>query len=191
MKPPLALNFSLDSLRHALDRPAGRAGEPPLPRLEYPLFPAPRVAVLGLRVSAADGIYCLPEWEVEDLRRLRPAALAGSWNDLSEVARRLLLGELELPDLLYPIVVFTTPASSPLAPRLHDRLWDWFRVPTYEQIRGARGELLAYECDARRGFHLAPGADLAGFGFLPSAHPCPCGSAAPLCFASARTAAAG
>jgi len=148
--------------------------------LNYPLYPAPRVAVLGLELDGPSGVRCLTQWTADELARLRPQALAGWWNDLSEVARSVLAGELELPDLQYPILVFERASVAPLPPRVHDLLWEWFRVPTFEQIRAGSGELLAYECAARNGFHLLPGVDAASLGLERAPVPCPCGAPSPV-----------
>lgn len=36
-----------------------------------------------------------------------------------------------------------------------DRLWKWFEVPLFEQIIGPDCELLAFECEAHDGLHIA------------------------------------
>lgn len=170
---------ALEALRKALDL-AHRRRRCAKHSLHYPLYPAPRVAVLGLELEGPAGVHCLVDWTPEKLARLRPQALAGWWNDLEEVARRLIGGGLELPDLQFPILVFTHVRSGPLPRRSHELLWEWFQSPTLEQIRGSGGELLAYECAARNGFHLAPGADASDLPLVRSAEPCRCGNPAPL-----------
>lgn len=181
---------AFESLRKALASAQRRRHERPGHSLHYPVCPAPRVAVLGVELDGPAGTHCLVEWSPKDLRRLQPQALAGWWNELSEVARRILLGELELPSLQFPLILFSRPESAPLPPRCHDLLWQWFRLPTFEQIRGAGGELLAYECAARCGFHLAPSADVARLRLVRSGFPCPCGNPSPLLCAGAARAAA-
>lgn len=182
------MEHALEELRKALDL-ARRHRREAKHALHYPLYPAPRVAVLGLELAGPAGVHCLPDWTPEKLARLRPQALAGWWNDLEEVARRLIEGGLELPDLQFPILVFSHVSSGPMPRRSHDLLWDWFRVPTYEQIRGSGGELLAYECAARDGFHLAAGADPSSLPLGRSAEPCRCGNPAPLYRAGAAVRA--
>lgn len=184
------MEMALESLRRALASAHLRRKAAPRPALHYPLIPTPRVAVVGIEMEGPRGTHCLPEWSPEDLRRLRPQALAGAWNDLAEVARRMLAGELELPLLQFPILVFSRPESAPLPARCHDLLWEWFRVPTLEQIRGAGGHLLAYECVARSGFHLAPGSGGRELPFVRAAQSCPCGDPAPLYYPRDLAAAA-
>ncbi len=136
--------------------------------------------MLGIELEGPAGVRCLGGWTPEELARLRPQALAGWWNDLAEVARCVLAGGLKLPELQFPILVFSRAGEGSLAPRCHDLLWEWFRVPSYEQIRGSGGELLAFECAARAGFHLAPGASAEALSLVRSPERCPCGSRAPL-----------
>lgn len=183
---------ALGALHEVLARTARRGGRPAAHELHYPLFPPPRVAVLGLDLRGPRGVHCLRQWTPADLKRLRPQALAGWWNDLAEVARVVLAGDLELTCLQYPIIVFVRPESAPLPPRCHDRLWDWFGVPTFEQIRTADGALLAYECEARDGYHLAKAEAAERIGAVRSSLPCACGSAAPVYrIAAGQAAAAG
>lgn len=178
-------------LQKALRRASGRAGGGVEHALHYPLYPPPRVAVLGLEARGPRGVHSFPQWTAEDLRRLRPQALAGWWNDLAEAARLVLAGELELPCLQYPVVVFVRPESAPLPARCHDRLWEWFGAPTIEQIRMPDGELLAYECEARDGYHAVSAEAAERLGLVRSALPCPCGSPLPVWRAPALKGAAG
>jgi hypothetical protein len=150
------MHSCLNLLRKALDnsvhsRPNGLA------RLEYPLFPVPRVAVLGLRVEETSGVHVLEHWNAAKLTELRPLALAGWWPELREVGQLVEAGLLTLADLRYPVIVFSTPERGALPEEHHELLWNWFEVPTIEQIRSSTGELLAVECESRNGFHLCPG----------------------------------
>lgn len=183
------METALELLRKALALKQQRHAADPKAPLRYPVSPQPRVAVLGAELKGPSGTHCFLSWSAEELRRLRPQALAGWWNDLAEVARLVLAGELELPQLQFPILVFSRPESAPLPPRCHDLLWDWFRVPTLEQIRAADGQLLAYECMARSGFHLAPQAAPGALSLVRAGRPCRCGDPAPLAFAAGVAAA--
>jgi hypothetical protein len=171
------MRISLKMLRQSIEagRPAPQA--PHLPALQYPLFPAPRIAVLGAALRPETGVHCLPAWTAAQLERLRPMALAGSWNELTTVARLLQAGQLSLPDLRYPLVVFTSSGAGSLSLERHLRLWECFRLPVFEQIRTADGRLLATECESREGFHLADGVEEYELdGALPAAA---CGCASP------------
>ncbi|WP_321470443.1 hypothetical protein [uncultured Paludibaculum sp.] len=123
------------------------------PSLEYPLSPRPRIAVLGLAVRPETGIYVLPEWTSADLIAARPCALAGWFRELEQLGRLCQSGRLTLEHLSFPLVVFSTPEDGPLSEADHDRLWNWFQLPVFEQIRARDGRLIAVECDRRAGFH--------------------------------------
>ncbi|GIU73400.1 MAG: hypothetical protein KatS3mg004_0487 [Bryobacteraceae bacterium] len=171
---------ALELLLKALRRGTRGGIAEPEHELQYPLYPVPRVAVLGLALRGPRGVHCLPQWSPQELEKLRPQALAGWWRDLAEAGRLAAAGRLELPGLRYPILVFLPPESAPLPQPHHQKLWSWFRVPVSEQIRMPDGRLLAYECDARCGYHLS-GPDAAQWlvGMQPCGT-CPCGSPAPL-----------
>jgi hypothetical protein len=162
-----------------------------LPELSYPVPRVPRIAVLGMTVRQTKGILCFPEWTCAQLLQADPQALAGSFDELAEVARLEADNYLLLPSLRYPLLVFTQPGEGPLTPLQHDRLWRWFRLPIFEQIRDAQGKLLAYECDTRESFHLAEGATVSDTGAFGYNAVCGCGREGTLLSFNACQAAAG
>jgi len=173
------MRISLQVLRKAVESGECTAGESELFPLDYPLFPVPRIAVLGCAVRPGPGIHCLPEWTAADLALIRPMSLAGSWTELSAVAGLMRQGDLELPDLRHMILVFSDPVSGALSPQQHAALWDWFRLPTQEQMRASDGRLLASECEARDGFHLAAVVEAGDVAGVPVEGACSCGSRDP------------
>lgn len=142
------------------------------PRLHYPLPGQPRVAVLGFRLRREEGVRYFVPWTREELMRAEPEALAGSLGDLLEAARLRREGLLELPFLRLPLVVISTLKSGVMTSGERDALWQAFGLPFYEQVRDGSGRLLAYECDARNGFHWV-GEDAAARD--PRSGPCACG----------------
>jgi hypothetical protein len=126
-----------------------------VPELAYPLRGAERIAVVGTRVRAGRGVRSFPYWSSAELEAWRPRALAGHRSEL------LALGELRrqafipLRDLCFPLLVFSALREGPLGAWEHDRLWNLYGLPVYEQIRGENEALLAWECDARDGWHVA------------------------------------
>ncbi|HPT28362.1 MAG TPA: hypothetical protein PLZ95_18225 [Bryobacteraceae bacterium] len=145
--------FSLPGFRRrAPIQPANASSRHPL---RYPLDPAPRVAVLSLDLGSGPNLLSLPGWTVKQLESARPQALAGPLRDMEEVASLRELGILRLKSLVYPLVVFTLETDARLSEADHDRLWRWFRLPVFEQVRAADGRLLAWESEARDGLHLA------------------------------------
>lgn len=149
------LPFSLPGLWRQTESPAATAA---LHRLEYPLDPMPRTAVLGWLLRAELQIPVFETWSVKQLESSRPQALAGSLKDLVEVAALREMRVLKLRSLSYPLVVITRPGEPRLSEADHDRLWRLFRLPVFEQIRDLDGRLLAWECESRDGFHFAPDA---------------------------------
>lgn len=148
--------FSLLGLRRRA--PVQSSNANPRPPLDYPLSPSPRVAVIGADLGAGPEYSSLPQWTVKQLESARPQALAGPMRDIEEVASLRELGILRLKSLSYPLVIFTSEEDQRLSDADHDRIWRWFRLPVFEQIRAADGRLLAWECESRDGFHLASGA---------------------------------
>lgn len=170
------MRLSLQLLRKALDREEQGPWTGEAPALEYPLFPAPRVAVLGARLRPQTGVRSFPQWTPQQLMAYEPMALAGSYYELSTVARQMGTGQLYLPRLRFPLLVFTSLHQALLSSDRHEQLWQWFRLPVFEQIRGEGCELLAYECEAREGFHLAEGVAAARVRGVLLHETCPCGS---------------
>jgi hypothetical protein len=80
----------------------------------------------------------------------RPAILAGSRAVLSAVESSLPSG---VPS--HALVVLTREGDALLTEDDRDRLWGRFQVPVFEQVMTKEGTLLAWECEAHDGFHLA------------------------------------
>ena len=78
---------ALELLLKALRRGTNGGIAEPEHELQYPLYPVPRVAVLGLALRGPRGVHCLPQWSPQELEKLRPRALAGWWRDLAEAGR--------------------------------------------------------------------------------------------------------
>ena len=164
-----------------------RSPTPPvriLSRLYYPLPGTPRVAVLGHPVKTEPNVRCFSHWTCHQLLRFDPEAIAASLPALLEVARLRSEGFLSLPSLALPQVVFSSLRTGILGQQDRERLWHAFGLPFYEQIRDDEGRLLAYECDARDGFHWV--GEEAGT-HLARPQLCACGRMATKTPASART----
>jgi hypothetical protein len=146
----LPFRFGLRPNRH-LRHP--RTAE--LPRLDYPLSTPVRIAVLGDRFRRERGVISLPAWDAARLERCHPLALAGRFEELSLVAHLRAEGRLTLEGLSYPLLVLRHVEEGPLTEPQHEQLWTWFGLPVFQQIRDAAARLIAYECEARDGFHLA------------------------------------
>ena len=134
-----------------------RSPTPPvriLSRLHYPLPGTPRVAVLGPAVKTEDQRPLLPSLDLppaSPLQSRKPSPLPCPTSSRSPASARK--GFLSLPSLTLPLVVFSSLRTGILSQQDRERLWQAFGLPFYEQIRDDEGRLLAYECDARDGFH--------------------------------------
>jgi hypothetical protein len=133
--------------------------------LRYPLPGKPRVAVLcdGITEDANTRVFAMG-WTPE-IAAFRPEALAGDLESLRTLADLVLEGIADLPTLVRPIIAFSGlpfldfPTESSHIPALtaadRNLFWQAFGAPVYEQWLGIDNEVLAEECDAHCGLHLA------------------------------------
>jgi len=179
-------SFSLPGARRRAE--PDFAGASPLHRLHYPLNPMPRTLVLGEALQSEPNVRSLLKWTVKQIEFARPQALAGPLRDLIEVASLRELGILKLRSLSFPLVVITHDDEARLTEGDHERLWRLFRLPALEQVRDRAGRLLAWECEARDGFHLAADVSPGVLGIAPSRENCACGRNTPVPLASSAAA---
>lgn len=125
------------------------------PALDYPLPEAERIAVLGAQLRPERRVRSYLHWRTPELVAWRPQALAGHRMELFSIGELRRRRFVPLLDLTFPLVVLSSLREGPLSREQHDRLWTLYGLPVYEQIRGADETLLAWECDAREGWHLA------------------------------------
>jgi hypothetical protein len=100
-----------------------------------------------------------------------PAALAGT-------REQLLCLASEPPRLTHALIVLARPGEHLIAAAERDRLWRAFGVPIFEQIIAGDGRLLAAECEAHDGLHVAI-AGRAWDGYFMETAGCPCGQKSP------------
>jgi hypothetical protein len=146
--------------------------------LSFPLPTLVRIALLdaGFRAGrnmcefSADDIPWLRQWAPEAL--VLPLGLALS------LADRKVRGLFDLPSLNTALVVLTSIEDSPLADHHRDLLWRAFGVPVFEQLRDARGIVIASECEVHDGLHLNNSEAFSLLGDIITEH-CACGSETP------------
>jgi len=85
-------------------------------------------------------------------QRFRPAVIGAAWDDLAALVRAWDPG---WPMPARAIVAFRCAGKPAAPPALRDLLWNTFGVPVFEQYLGPNLELLAFECEAHDGLHLA------------------------------------
>ena len=86
-----------------------------------------------------------------------PEALAAPLDAALELVELKAGAQIELRSLSFALVVFTGPSRPRLDYEQRDRLWRAFQVPIFEQFCGPDAAVIAHECEAHDGLHLAPG----------------------------------
>lgn len=123
---------------------------------QYPIGEAPRTAVLVPWFRTGRSVRSFPGW-TEDAAEFAPAAIAGT-------RAQLLALTAEPPALTHALIAVAHPTDMLLTNADRDQLWHAFRVPVFEQLIGAKGELLATECEAHDGLHVeTQGQDWTGY----------------------------
>ncbi len=117
-------------------------------RFIHPMDPPPRTAILAPGFQQSKLVRVFPTGWTVDAVRFEPASVAGPMEQI----RRLLRIQ---PQLTHSIIVFTYEGEAPLCDEDRDALWSVFGVPVFEQQLGPANQLLAMECDAHAGMHLA------------------------------------
>ncbi len=119
--------------------------------LVFPLPAAPsRIAIIGGRFSEAKNIRDFDPADVHGLAAWRPEALVAPLGDalaLGKFAPALRLSTA--------IVILTSLGGDQLDDQARDRLWEAFGVPLFEQLRSWDGAVIARECEAHAGLHVA------------------------------------
>ncbi len=84
-----------------------------------------------------------------------PGVLCGPLEELLRLAARVEAGKAP-PPLAARRLTVRTPLGERLASETaRDSLWRAFELPVFEELTGSEGEVLAAECEAHSGFHLA------------------------------------
>ncbi|HEU0140173.1 MAG TPA: hypothetical protein VFQ79_10695 [Bryobacteraceae bacterium] len=124
------------------------------PLLHYPIHPLPRLALLGTSLkSDGDVREFVGPWSPA-LQRFRPQALVAPGPVLLALTDSVQRRQVSLNSLTHSIVALSGPLYGILSAQDRDRLWRTWRVPLFEQFRGCREELLAWECEAHCGLHF-------------------------------------
>lgn len=144
----------------------------------YPMEPAPRTAVLAAcfrqpRLRPKHPVRMFPQGWSEEVSAFAPASVAAPRDELLGLA-----AVDPLPVLTHAVIAFGEPGDRLLTAAERERLWRAFRVPVFEQIIGAGGELLAAECEAHDGLHIES-TGLCCDGYRLEVRPCGCGRKSP------------
>lgn len=115
-------------------------------RLEYPIPPAPRTAVLSGAFRSGGRVRAFPDGWSSEVERFAPQAIAAPAELLAKLA--------EIAEPTHAVIVLHREWEPLLAESARERLWLAYRVPVFEQIVAERGQLLAFECEAHQGLHI-------------------------------------
>ena len=129
------------------------------PVCEPLVFPLPaqpsRIAIIGGRFSEAKNIRDFDPADIHSLAAWRPEAL------VAPLADALALAEFAPPLQLSTAMIVLTAlgaehlSAGHLSDDARDRLWEAFGVPVFEQLRSWDGAVIARECEAHAGLHIA------------------------------------
>lgn len=121
----------------------------------FPLKPIPKTALLLAGAPARGRIRRFAHEDVHALSRFAPELIAGSVTDLLALSDANRRAHGILPPLRRAVIVYTGLDLPPLEEALREEIYARFEVPVFEQLLGLDGELLAWECQAHDGLHLA------------------------------------
>ncbi len=137
-------------------------------RFQNPLPGESRVAVISPHFLEKNGVRCFGPEEVAALVEFAPETMAGTVPALLRLA--------SVSSLSRAVVVFSGARIGVVNQKDRDLLWMAFQVPLFEQSFGPDGAIIARECEAHDGLHVAQSAN--HLGNLRTA-PCPCGRVEP------------
>jgi hypothetical protein len=162
-------------------------------RLPFPVSQTLRVAQLssGPKFEGVEA-FIVERWD--DVRPFAANVVIGSASELQRLGEESASGELDTSSIDHALVVITRYGAKPLTDLLRVTLWQALGVPIFELYLGLDDALLAAECEAHEGWHLAHGVEFAlfndrelvldgagnnglhtGLSAMADPQPCPCG----------------
>ncbi|MBV9224154.1 MAG: hypothetical protein JOY85_09010 [Acidobacteriaceae bacterium] len=126
-------------------------------RRKLPITVPSQVRMVQVSSPAAlfEGAHYFSQAQLTELQNYEPQILLGSTEDLLNLAERVGKGSLNLSKLDRAVFVLTDCRAVPLRDRQRVTFWQTFGVPVYELLLGGNGVLLAAECEAYEGWHIA------------------------------------
>lgn len=123
--------------------------------LYWPLPKAARTAILagGFRENGETKVF--HDVRRGDLLDYAPDALAGPVCELRRLADAAEDRSRRLPRLEHSVIAFSILRQAFLSNEARDLFWRVFRVPVFGQILDLSNALMAWECEAHQGYHVA------------------------------------
>jgi hypothetical protein len=132
---------------------------PPI-KLPFPVSPSLRLAQLTSAPQFENiQAFVVDRWA--DVPPFAPNVVVGSANDLQGLAAQSDESALDTCSIDHALVAITHYGAKPLTDILRVALWQSFGVPIFELYLGLDNSLLAAECEAHEGWHLAQGVGFA------------------------------
>jgi hypothetical protein len=125
-------------------------------KLPFNAQPGVRIAQISLPQFLFDGAQYFAPSPGSGLESFAPQCLVGTADHLRTLAQAVRHSQLELGQLRYPVFVITESREMPVTETLRRQLWDCLKVPVYEVLLGHDHLPVAYECEGREGWHVAP-----------------------------------
>lgn len=145
------------SLREVMDHRASfenTKASLPDPEFHNPLPATVKTAIAGVSLKAPSAkLISADQWQW--LHNSNTQLLAATVPILRRIVAGVLSSNFNLPHLSHGIIVLNSVEHGTLSSGERDLLWCIFGVPLFEQWLGLGGELLASECEAHYGMHLA------------------------------------
>jgi phenylacetate-coenzyme A ligase PaaK-like adenylate-forming protein len=87
--------------------------------------------------------------------RFAPEALAGPAPELRRLAELVETRSIGIPRPVHSVIAFSLLPQAFLSEEARDLFWRVFKVPVFGQILSPSCEVLAWECEAHEGYHIA------------------------------------
>ncbi len=126
-----------------------------MPRLALPAIAGHRKAAQISVSPRFESVQIFARRRWAELQSFEPRILVGYGLELSRFAELLASGEFQLPTVDHAVFALTDCGSNPIGDDLRAKVWQHFGVPAYELIIAPGCRLLAAECEAHDGWHLA------------------------------------
>ena len=133
----------------------GNEARGPLRELYWPLPPPARTAVLmdGFRENRSVKVF--GDEKRSGLIRFDPEALAGPVPELRRLAELVESRSIRISRPVHSVIAFSLLPQAFLSDEARDLFWRVFKVPAFSQILSPSREVLAWECEAHEGYHVA------------------------------------
>jgi hypothetical protein len=133
----------------------GNEPQAPLRELYWPLPPPARTAVLMAGFREHREVKVFSDEKRSGLIRFDPESLAGPVPELRRLAELVESRSIRISLPIHSMIAFSLLPQAFLSEEARDLFWRVFKVPVFSQILSPSCEVLAWECEAHEGYHVA------------------------------------